>query len=190
MKMLADSNAFLKQKNLIAGKWVDADSGETIAVTNPATGERIGTVPKSGKEETARAIEAAHQAFLSFRKTSALERSKMLRRLHDLILDNQEALARLLTMEQGKSIVEARGEVGMSAGYVLWYAEEARRMYGDVVPSPWADRRILVTKQPVGVIAAITPWNFPSSMLARNGKPCCRARSCTRATLVSAISKG
>ncbi len=176
--MLAESNAFLKNKNLIGGKWVDADSGETINVNNPATGEIIGTIPKSGKAETARAIAAAQAAFETFRKTSALERSKMLRRLHDVILENQETLARLLTMEQGKSIVEARGEVGMSAGYVLWYAEEARRTYGDLVPSPWADRRIMVTRQPVGVIAAITPWNFPSSMLARKIGPAIAA-GCT-----------
>jgi succinate-semialdehyde dehydrogenase/glutarate-semialdehyde dehydrogenase len=176
--MPAETNAFLKNKNLIDGKWMDADSGETINVNNPATGEIIGTIPKSGKAETARAIEAAQKAFETFRKTSALERSKMLRKLYDVILENQEALARLLTMEQGKSIVEARGEVGMSAGYVLWYAEEARRMYGDVVPSPWADRRIMVTKQPVGVIAAITPWNFPSSMLARKIGPAIAA-GCT-----------
>jgi succinate-semialdehyde dehydrogenase/glutarate-semialdehyde dehydrogenase len=164
--------------NLIGGEWVNADSGETINVNNPATGDIIGTIPKSGKAETARAIAAAQTAFESFRKTTALERSKMLRKLHDVIMDNQEALARLLTMEQGKSIVEARGEVGMSAGYVLWYAEEARRMYGDLVPSPWADRKIMVTKQPVGVIAAITPWNFPSSMLARKIGPAIAA-GCT-----------
>ncbi len=176
--MLADSNAFLKPKNLIGGEWVDADSGEVINVTNPATGDVIGTIPNSGKAETARAIEAAEEAFQTFKKTSALERSKMLRKLHDVIMDNQETLARLLTMEQGKSIVEARGEVGMSAGYVLWYAEEARRMYGDTVPSPWADRRIMVTKQPVGVVAAITPWNFPSSMLARKIAPAIAA-GCT-----------
>ncbi|MCB1385109.1 MAG: NAD-dependent succinate-semialdehyde dehydrogenase [Nitratireductor sp.] len=176
--MLANSNAFLRQKNLFGGEWVDADGGETIDVNNPATGEIIGTVPNCGKAETARAIDAAAEAFLTFRKTTALERSKMLRRLHDAIMDNQETLAQLLTSEQGKSLVEARGEVGMSAGYVLWYAEEARRVYGDIVPAPWADRRIMVTKQPVGVIAAITPWNFPSSMLARKIGPAIAA-GCT-----------
>lgn len=176
--MLTTSNAYLRQKNLIGGEWVDADSGATIDVINPATGETIGTVPKCGKAETARAIDAAHAAFASFSRTTALERSKMLRRLHDCIMDNQEALAQLLTSEQGKSLTEARGEVGMSAGYVLWFAEEARRIYGDTVPSPWADRRIMVTKQPVGVIAAITPWNFPSSMLARKIGPAIAA-GCT-----------
>ncbi len=176
--MLAISEQFKKQANLIAGEWVGADSGETIEVNNPATGEIIGTVPNSGKAETRRAIEAAQEAFQNFRKTSALERSQMLRRLHDAIMDNQESLAQLLSLEQGKSLVEARGEVGMSAAYVLWYAEEARRTYGDVVPSPWRDRRILVTKEPVGVIAAITPWNFPSSMLARKIGPAI-ATGCT-----------
>src|SRR5690606_23888477 len=135
-------------------------------------------VPKSGQAETRRAIEAAERAFKTFSKTSALERSKMLRNLHDAILDNQDALAQLLTLEQGKSLAEAKGEIGASAAYVLWFAEEARRTYGDVVPSPWADRRIIVTREPVGVIAAITPWNFPSSMLARKIGPAIAA-GCT-----------
>ncbi len=176
--MLAKSDAYKRELNLIAGEWVPADSGATLDVNNPATGKSIGTVPKSGKAETARAIEAAHKAFATFRKTSALDRSKMLRRLADAITDNQEALAVLLSMEQGKSLAEARGEVGMSAAYVQWFAEEARRTYGDLVPSPWADRRIMVTKEPVGVVAAITPWNFPSSMLARKIGPAIAA-GCT-----------
>ena len=176
--MLQKASQFMRQANLIDGEWVQADSGATIDVVNPATGLKIGTVPKAGKAETRRAIEAAERAFKTFRKTSALERSKMLRRLHDAIMDNQDALAELLTMEQGKSLTEAKGEVGASAAYVLWFAEEARRTYGDVVPSPWADRRILVTKEAVGVIAAITPWNFPSSMLARKIGPAIAA-GCT-----------
>ncbi len=176
--MLQKTSHFLRQANLIDGEWVQADSGATIDVINPATGLKIGTVPKAGRAETRRAIEAAERAFATFRKTSALERSKLLRKLHDAIMDNQDALAELLTMEQGKSLTEARGEVGSSAAYVLWFAEEARRTYGDVVPSPWADRRILVTKEPVGVIAAITPWNFPSSMLARKIGPAIAA-GCT-----------
>ncbi|MCO5158386.1 MAG: NAD-dependent succinate-semialdehyde dehydrogenase [Aquamicrobium sp.] len=176
--MLQKASQFLRQANLIDGEWVQADSGATIDVVNPATGLKIGTVPKAGKAETRRAIEAAERAFLTFRKTSALERSKMLRRLHDAIMDNQDALAALLTMEQGKSLTEAKGEVGASAAYVLWFAEEARRTYGDVIPSPWPDRRILVNKEPVGVIAAITPWNFPSSMLARKIGPAIAA-GCT-----------
>lgn len=175
--MLEKTNPYMRQANLIGGEWVQADSGATIDVINPASGQKLGTVPKCGKAETRRAIEAADKAFATFRKTTALERSKLLRNLHDAILDNQDALAQLLTLEQGKSLAEAKGEIGASAAYVLWFAEEARRTYGDVVPSPWADRRIIVTREPVGVIAAITPWNFPSSMLARKIGPaiaaCC-----------------
>lgn len=176
--MLEKTNPYMRQANLIGGEWVQADSGATIDVINPASGQKLGTVPKSGKAETRRAIEAADKAFATFRKTTALERSKLLRNLHDAILDNQDALAQLLTLEQGKSLAEAKGEIGASAAYVLWFAEEARRTYGDVVPSPWADRRIIVTREPVGVIAAITPWNFPSSMLARKIGPAIAA-GCT-----------
>jgi succinate-semialdehyde dehydrogenase/glutarate-semialdehyde dehydrogenase len=176
--MLQKSNHYMRQANLIGGEWVQADSGATLDVTNPANGQKLGTVPKSGKAETRRAIEAAAEAFKAFRKTTANERSKMLRKLHDLILENQDALAELLTLEQGKSLAESKGEVGASAAYILWFAEEARRTYGDVVPSPWADRRIIVTREPVGVIAAITPWNFPSSMLARKIGPAIAA-GCT-----------
>ncbi len=176
--MLQKTSHFLREANLIDGEWVQADSGATIDVTNPATGLKIGTVPKSGKVETRRAIEAAEAAFQSWRKTSVLERSKLLRQLHDAILDNQQPLAELLTTEQGKSLVEAKGEVAISAAYVLWFAEEARRIYGEVVPSPWKDRRILVTREPTGVVAAITPWNFPSSMLARKIGPALAA-GCT-----------
>lgn len=176
--MLQNANPYMKQANLIGGKWVEADSGAKIDVVNPANGQVLGSVPKCGQAETARAIEAAQEAFESFRKTTALERSKMLRKLHDALLDNQDSLAELLTLEQGKSLTEAKGEIGASAAYVLWFAEEARRTYGDVIPSPWADRRVIVTKEPVGVIAAITPWNFPSSMLARKIGPAIAA-GCT-----------
>ncbi len=176
--MLQKTSHFLREANLIDGKWVEANSGAVIDVTNPANGQRIGGVPKAGGAETKRAIEAAEKAFHGWRKTSALERSKLLRKMHDAIMDNIDALAELLTLEQGKSLAEAKGEVGASAGYILWFAEEGRRTYGDVVPSPWADRRILVTREPVGVIAAITPWNFPSSMLARKIGPALAA-GCT-----------
>ncbi len=176
--MLRKFSHFQREANLIGGQWVQADSGQTFDVVNPANGQRIGTVPKSGRAETRRAIEAAQAAFGEWSKRSALDRSKLLRKLHDAIMDNQEALAELLTLEQGKPLFESRGEVGMSAAYVLWFAEEGRRTYGDIVPSPWADRRILVTKEPVGVIAAITPWNFPSSMLARKLGPALAA-GCT-----------
>ncbi|WP_295813112.1 NAD-dependent succinate-semialdehyde dehydrogenase [uncultured Nitratireductor sp.] len=176
--MLQKTSHFMRQANFIDGAWVDADSGQTVDVVNPANGQKIGTVPRSGAAETRRAIEAAETAFQSWKKTSADHRAKLLRKLHDAIMDNQDALAELLVMEQGKSFAEAKGEVGMSAAYILWYAEEGRRVYGDVVPSPWADRRILVTKEPVGVIGAITPWNFPSSMLARKIGPAL-ASGCT-----------
>jgi succinate-semialdehyde dehydrogenase/glutarate-semialdehyde dehydrogenase len=178
LAMLQKTSHFMKEAILINGEWVQADSGQTIDVINPATGLKIGTVPKAGKAETRRAIEAAAAAFKDWKKTSALERSKLLRKLHDAIMDNQDALAELLTIEQGKSLTESRGEIGSSAAYVLWFAEEARRAYGDVVPSPWADRRVLVTREPVGVIAAITPWNFPSSMLSRKIGPALAA-GCT-----------
>ncbi len=176
--MLQKTSHFMRQANFIDGAWVEADSGQTIDVVNPANGQKIGTVPRAGTAETRRTIEAAETAFHSWKKTSADHRAKLLRRLHDAIMDNQDALAELLVMEQGKSFAEAKGEVGMSAAYILWYAEEGRRVYGDVVPSPWADRRILVTKEPVGVIGAITPWNFPSSMLARKLGPAL-ASGCT-----------
>ncbi|WEX11453.1 NAD-dependent succinate-semialdehyde dehydrogenase [Chelativorans sp. AA-79] len=176
--MLKKTSHFLREANFIGGEWVNADSGATIEVVNPATRQTIGTVPKGGRAETRRAIEAAEEAFHSWKKTSANDRAKLLRKLHDAIMDNQDALAELLVMEQGKPFAEAKGEVGMSAAYILWFAEEGRRVYGDVVPSPWADRRILVTKEPVGVIGAITPWNFPSSMLARKLGPALAA-GCT-----------
>ncbi|WP_028034854.1 NAD-dependent succinate-semialdehyde dehydrogenase [Chelativorans sp. J32] len=176
--MLKKTSHFLREANFIGGSWVEADSGAAIEVTNPATRQTIGTVPKCGRAETRRAIEAAQEAFQSWKKTSANDRAKLLRKLHDAIMDNQDALAELLVMEQGKPLFEAKGEVGMSAAYILWFAEEGRRVYGDVVPSPWADRRILVTKEPVGVIGAITPWNFPSSMLARKLGPALAA-GCT-----------
>ena len=190
--MLQKTSHFMRQANLINGEWVQADSGQTVDVNNPATGLKIGTVPKSGKAETRRAIEAADAAFKSWRKTTALERSKLLRKLHDAMMDNQDVLAELLTIEQGKSLFESKGEIGSAAAYILWFAEEGRRTYGDVVPSPWADRRILVTKEPVGVIAAITPWNFPSSMLARKLGPalaagCTAVRAAKQATHWTAL---
>ena len=176
--MLTKSNAFLKEANLIGGKWIAADGGATLSVTNPANGQVLGTVPKSGQAETARAIEAAAAAFESFRETTAAERAAMLRKMHDVMIENADALAELLTLEQGKPLAEAKGEIVIGANYILWFAEEGRRVYGDIVPSPWADRRILVRKEPVGVVGAITPWNFPSSMLARKIGPAIAA-GCT-----------
>jgi len=159
--------AFQRNLNLIDGAWVEADSRQSIDVTNPATGAVIGTVPNSGTVETRRAIEAAERAFHVWRNVTAAERAEKMRKLAGLIEKHKEELAILLTTEQGKALAEARGEIGSCANYILWFAEEARRVYGDVVPSPWPGRRILVTREPVGVVAAITPWNFPSLMLAR-----------------------
>ena len=176
--MLTKTHHYMKQANLIGGEWIQADSGETFEVTDPANGQVIGVVPKSGQAETRRAIEAASSAFESFRKTTANERAGMLRNLYQAMMDNADALAELLTMEQGKPLAEAKGEITVGAAYILWFAEEARRVYGDLVPSPWSDRRIIVKKEPVGVVGAITPWNFPSSMLARKIGPAIAA-GCT-----------
>lgn len=159
--------AFLREANLIGGQWVGADGGGTFAVDNPATGRVVGHVPDCGAAETRRAIAAAAEAFELWRKTTAAARAEALRRLAGAMDANREALATLLTTEQGKPLAEARAEVALSAQYVLWFSEEARRIYGDTIPSPWADRRLLALKQPVGVVAAITPWNFPSLMLSR-----------------------
>jgi succinate-semialdehyde dehydrogenase/glutarate-semialdehyde dehydrogenase len=162
---------YKREANLIGGQWVGADSGKTFEVKDPASGEVIGTVPACGGAEARRAVEAAHAALPGWRAKLASERADALRRLAALIEQNKEELAMLLTAEQGKPLAESRGEVGGGAGYTLWFAEEARRVYGDVVPSPWNGRRIIVTKEPVGVVAAITPWNFPSSMIARKLGP-------------------
>jgi succinate-semialdehyde dehydrogenase/glutarate-semialdehyde dehydrogenase len=162
---------FKRESNFINGEWVGADSKKTIDVNDPATGDVIGTVPSCGRAETKRAIEAAAKAFPAWSAKLASERADALRKLAALIEQNKEELAMLLTIEQGKSLAEARGEVGGSAAYVLWFAEEARRVYGDTIPSPWQGRRIVTIKQPVGVIGAITPWNFPSSMIARKLGP-------------------
>ena len=168
---MSDFSALLREANLIGGKWVGADSGDTIDVTNPATGATLGTVPKCGADETNRAIAAASETFERFGRSDLNGRVKLARDLHDAIMDNQEALAQLLTAEQGKPLAEARGEVGMSAAYVLWFAEEIRRTKGEIIPAPMGDRRLMVTHHPVGVVGAITPWNFPSSMLARKLGP-------------------
>ena len=158
---------YKRETNLIGGEWVGADSGKSMEVTDPATGEVIGTVPDGCRAETKRAIAAAAKAFPGWRAKTAAERAEFLRRLAALIEQNKEELAMLLTVEQGKPLAEARGEVGMSAAYITWFAEEARRVYGDTIPSPWANRRLMVVKEPVGVVGAITPWNFPSAMIAR-----------------------
>ncbi|MEN0002370.1 MAG: NAD-dependent succinate-semialdehyde dehydrogenase [Pseudomonadota bacterium] len=176
--MLQPKNRFLVESNLIGGAWVSADRGETMAVNDPATGTLIGTIPVSGQAETERAISAAADALPAWRKLTALARADLLMKLQGLIVENADALAELLTLEQGKPLAEARGEVMGSAAYVRWFAEEARRAYGQIVPSPIGDRRLMVIKEPVGVVAAITPWNFPSSMIARKLGPALAA-GCT-----------
>ncbi|QDQ29265.1 NADP-dependent succinate-semialdehyde dehydrogenase [Chitinimonas arctica] len=163
--------SLLRQQCYIAGQWLDADSGERIAVTNPATGELVGHVPKMGRQETRRAIEAAEQAWPAWKAKTAKERSTVLRKLFDLMLANQDDLAAILTAEQGKPLTEAKGEIAYAASFFEWFAEEAKRVYGETIPSPWADKRLFTLKQPIGVTAAVTPWNFPSAMITRKAAP-------------------
>ncbi|HTN66603.1 MAG TPA: NAD-dependent succinate-semialdehyde dehydrogenase [Burkholderiaceae bacterium] len=177
MPTLKDSS-LLRQACYIDGAWVAADSGNTVAVTNPATGAVIAHVPYCGAAETERAIAAADCALQTWRDTTAAERARILRRWFDLMIANQDDLAALMTAEQGKPLAEAKGEIAYAAAYVEWFAEEARRAYGEVIPSPAKDRQIVVTKEPVGVCAAITPWNFPSAMITRKVAPALAA-GCT-----------
>jgi succinate-semialdehyde dehydrogenase/glutarate-semialdehyde dehydrogenase len=167
-----------RQACYIDGAWVGADSGATLRVTDPASGATIASVPHCGAAEAERAIIAAERAFTTWRRTTAAERSRALRRWFDLLLVHQEDLARLMTAEQGKPLAEARGEIAYAAAYIEWYAEEAKRAYGEVIPSPFRDRQIVVTREPVGVCAAITPWNFPSAMITRKVAPALAA-GCT-----------
>ena len=162
---------WMRESNLVGGEWIGADQGGTIDVTNPATGEVIGTIPNAGSAETDRAITAAAAAFADFAATPLMERVGLLWKLHDALMDNQRSLAALLTIEMGKPLAEAMGEIAIGAQYVRWYAEEVRRAKGEVVPAGVGGRRILVTKHAVGVVGMITPWNFPSSMLARKMAP-------------------
>ena len=155
----------------INGEWIKANSNEIISVNNPASLEEIGTVPKCGKDEATLAIEAAHEAFPEWKSKSAKERSIILRKWFDLINQNHEELAQIMTIEQGKPIKESRGEITYGASFIEWFAEEAKRVYGDTIPDPMTDRRIIVLKQPVGVVAAITPWNFPNAMITRKCAP-------------------
>jgi succinate-semialdehyde dehydrogenase/glutarate-semialdehyde dehydrogenase len=155
----------------INGQWVGADSAQTFAVTNPATGEQLATVPDAGAAETRRAIEAARVAQHDWRARTAGERAKVLRRWYELLLANQEDLARLMTAEQGKPLAESRGEIAYAASFIEWFAEEGKRIYGDMIPPHHADKRVLVAKEPIGVCAAITPWNFPAAMITRKVGP-------------------
>ena len=167
---LSDPKLF-REQCYVDGRWADADSGAVIEVTNPATGEVLGTIPKMGSAETRRAIEAAEKAWPAWRGLLAKERANILRKWYDLILENQEDLARLMTLEQGKPLAEAKGEVVYGASFIEWFAEEAKRIYGDTIPQHQGDKRIVVVKQPVGVVAAITPWNFPNAMITRKCAP-------------------
>ena len=174
---LKDPSLF-RQQAYIDGAWLDADGGETLKVNNPASNEILGTVPKMGATETRRAIEAAERALPAWRELTAKERSQTLRRWYELILENQEDLARLMTLEQGKPLAESRGEIAYAASFIEWFAEEAKRIYGDTIPGHQKDKRIIVIKQPIGVTAAITPWNFPAAMITRKAGPALAA-GCT-----------
>jgi succinate-semialdehyde dehydrogenase / glutarate-semialdehyde dehydrogenase len=169
---------FIRSQCLIDGTWCDADGGGTLAVTDPATGETIATVPNMGAAETRRAIAAAAAALPAWRALTAGARAKILRKFHDLMLANQAALGELLSREQGKPLAEAVGEVAYSASFIEWFAEEGRRAYGEVIPTFAENRRVLTIKQPIGVVAAITPWNFPSAMIGRKLGPALAA-GCT-----------
>ncbi len=171
-KELLQGNAYIN------GEWVAADSGETLPVLNPATGETLAEVAKCGTAETRRAIEAAEAALVEWRQKTAKERAAILRRWFNLMMEAQEDLAQILTAEQGKPLAEARGEIAYGASYIEWFAEEAKRIYGDTMPGAGNDKRTIVIKQPVGVVACITPWNFPNAMLTRKIAPALAA-GCT-----------
>lgn len=168
----------IKRKAFINGEWTDAESGDLMEVRNPANGELVAEIASVGKRETARAINAAEDAGRTWRKTTAKERSKILRRWFDMIVENQEDLAQILSAEQGKPLAESRGEILYGASFIEWFAEEAKRTYGDVIPHDKDGRRLVVIKQPVGVVAAITPWNFPNAMITRKVGPALAA-GCT-----------
>ena len=163
--------SLLKTKAYISGEWQSADDATTFEVKNPATGETIATVPRMGTTETRRAIDTANAAWPAWRATTAKQRATILRKWHDLMLENADDLATILTTEQGKPLAEAKGEILYAASFLEWFAEEAKRVYGDTIPTPAADKRIVVTKEPIGVCAAITPWTFPAAMITRKVGP-------------------
>ena len=173
-----DDSSLLLSKAYIDGRWADADDGGTLDVTNPATGEVLAQVASCGQAETARAIDAADAALRDWRNRPPKERSRLLRNWFELCMQHQEDLAQLLTAEMGKPLAEARGEIAYGSSYIEWFAEEAKRIYGDTLPAPGADKRLVVIKQPVGVVACITPWNFPNAMLTRKIAPALAA-GCT-----------
>src|SRR5690606_7736002 len=164
-EMQLNDERLFREQCYIDGEWVDADDGSTIDVTNPADGSVLGTIPKMGANETRRAIEAAERAWPAWRRKTAKERAVILRRWYELMMENQEDLARLMTLEQGKPITESRGEIAYGGSFIEWFAEEGKRIYGDTIPPHQADKRIVVIKEPVGVVCAITPWNFPNAMI-------------------------
>ncbi len=174
---LKDARLF-REACYVDGQWIQADSGGTLGVDNPATGEIIGRIPKLSGDETRRAIEAANRAFPAWSRKTAKERAAALRRWFDLMMASQEDLARLMTLEQGKPLAESRGEVAYAAAFLEWFGEEAKRVYGDTIPQHQADKRIVVIKQPIGVVACITPWNFPLAMITRKAGPAIAA-GCT-----------
>src|SRR5438552_59804 len=169
----------LRTRAFVGGKWVDATGGATHQVMNPATREPIGVVPEMGAADARRAIEAAAQAFPAWAAQTAKERAVILRRWYELLMANLEDLATLMTAEQGKPFAESKGEIAYAASFIEWFAEEGKRLYGDVIPGHQADKRIVVLRQPVGVVAAITPWNFPLAMITRKAGPALAA-GCTR----------
>src|SRR5262252_2043273 len=174
---LKDSKLF-RQQCYVNGEWIDALNRGTIPVTNPATGETLGTVPRMGAEETRQAIEAADRALPGWRGKTAKERAQVLRKWFDLMMTNQEDLAALMTAEQGKPLAESKGEIAYAASFIEWFGEEGKRIYGDTIPAHAPDKRIVVTKEPIGVCAAITPWNFPAAMITRKCGPALAA-GCT-----------
>jgi succinate-semialdehyde dehydrogenase / glutarate-semialdehyde dehydrogenase len=174
---LHDEKLF-RQQCYVNGEWVDAMNRGTIAITNPATGETLGTVPRRGAEETRQAIEAADKALPAWRAKTAKERAQILRKWFDLMMANQDDLAQLMTAEQGKPLAEAKGEIAYAAAFIEWFGEEGKRLYGDTIPAHGTDKRIVVIKEPIGVCAAITPWNFPAAMITRKCGPALAA-GCT-----------
>jgi succinate-semialdehyde dehydrogenase/glutarate-semialdehyde dehydrogenase len=176
--MRITDEALLKSQAYVNGEWINADSGETFAILNPANGETVGEIAKCGTAETRRAIEAAEIAQVSWRQRTAKERAAILRKWFSLMMEAQDDLAAILTAEQGKPLAEAKGEIAYGASYIEWFAEEAKRVYGDTIPHPSNDKRVVVIKQPVGVVACITPWNFPNAMLTRKIAPALAA-GCT-----------
>ena len=177
MFRLNDQKLF-RQQCYIDGLWTEADDGQTTDVTNPADGSFIGTIPKMGALETRRAIEAAKNALPGWQALTSNQRAKILRKLFDLMIENADDLALLMTVEQGKPLDEAKGEIVYAAGYIEWFAEEGKRVYGDTIPAHQVDKRILVLKEPIGVCCAIAPWNFPSAMVTRKAGPAL-ASGCT-----------